>query len=65
MTRAKVNASMTEYAQGRIKGSLGYTEEPLGSSDRKGDSHASIFSAPDTLVVGGNLVKVGSWYDNE
>jgi hypothetical protein len=45
-------------------GILGYTEEPLVSSDLKGDTRSSIFSALDTLVLG-NLVKVVSWYDNE
>jgi glyceraldehyde 3-phosphate dehydrogenase len=56
---------MKDYAEGRMQGILGYTEEPLVSSDLKGDSRSSIFSALDTLVVGGNLVKVLSWYDNE
>ena len=46
------------------KGIMGYTEEPLVSTDLKGDSRSSIFSALDTMVVG-NLVKVISWYDNE
>ena len=45
-------------------GILGYTEEPLVSSDFRGDTRSSIFSGLDTLVVG-NLVKVVSWYDNE
>jgi glyceraldehyde 3-phosphate dehydrogenase len=56
---------MREYAQGPMNGILGYTEDPLVSSDLKGDNRSSIFSAMDTLVVGGNLVKVISWYDNE
>jgi len=60
-----INASMKEYATGPMKGILAYTEEPLVSSDLKGDHHSSIFSAVDTLVVGGNLAKVVSWYDNE
>ena len=49
---------------GRI-GRLAYSEEPLVSSDLKGDAHSSIFSALDTLTVGGNLAKVVAWYDNE
>ncbi len=61
----EVNAAMREYAEQRMQGILAYTEEPLVSSDLRGDSHSSIFSAMDTLVVGGNLVKVVSWYDNE
>ena len=65
VTKDEVNAGMREYAQGPMKGILDYTEAPLVSSDLKGDNHSSIFSALDTLVVGGNLVKVVSWYDNE
>jgi len=61
----EINASMKEYAQGPMKGILDYTEEPLVSSDLKGDAHSSIFSAFDTLVIGGNLAKVVAWYDNE
>jgi glyceraldehyde 3-phosphate dehydrogenase len=48
-----------------MKGILAYSEEPLVSSDLKGDAHSSIFSALDTIVIGGNLTKVVSWYDNE
>jgi glyceraldehyde 3-phosphate dehydrogenase len=40
------------------------SEAPL-TGDLKGDSHSSIFSALDTLVIGGNLAKVVAWYDNE
>jgi glyceraldehyde 3-phosphate dehydrogenase len=64
-TREQINAAMKEYAQGPMKGILAYSEEPLVSSDLKGDSHSSIFSALDTLVIGGNLAKVVAWYDNE
>ena len=65
VTREEVNAAVRRWAEERIPHVLGYTEEPLVSSDLKGDPRSSIFSAPDTLVVGGNLVKVVSWYDNE
>src|SRR5262249_27033088 len=64
-TPEQINAAMNEYAQGPMKGILAYSEEPLVSSDLKGDPHSSIFSALDTLVVGGNLAKVVAWYDNE
>jgi glyceraldehyde 3-phosphate dehydrogenase len=64
-TKEQINAAMKEYAQGPLKGILAYSEEPLVSSDLKGDAHSSIFSAPDTLLVGGNLAKVVAWYDNE
>lgn len=60
----EINAAMKEYADGAMKGILRYSEEPLVSSDLKGDEHSSIFSALDTVGVG-ELVKVVSWYDNE
>ena len=64
-TVEEINAAMKEYADGAMKGILEYTEEPLVSSDLKGNTHSSIFSALDTLVIGGNMIKVVSWYDNE
>jgi len=63
-SKEEINAAMKRAAEGPMKGILAYTEEPLVSSDLKGNPHSSIFSALDTLVVG-NLVKVVSWYDNE
>jgi glyceraldehyde 3-phosphate dehydrogenase len=65
VTKDEINAAMREYAGGRMQGILDYTELPLVSTDLRGDEHSSIFSAMDTLVAGGNLVKVISWYDNE
>jgi glyceraldehyde 3-phosphate dehydrogenase len=64
-TAEEINAAMRSYAEGRMQGILGYTEEPLVSSDLKGDPRSSIFSALETMVVGGNLAKVVAWYDNE
>lgn len=64
-TPEAINAAMKAAAEGPMKGILAYTERPLVSSDLKGDPHSSIFSAVDTLVIGGNLAKVVSWYDNE
>ena len=61
----EINAAMKAAAEGPMKGILAYTEEPLVSLDLKGDPHSSIFSAPETLVLDGNFVKVVSWYDNE
>ena len=63
-TKEEINAAMKEQAEGALKGILGYTEEPLVSTDLKGDSRSSIFSAIDTISLG-TLVKVISWYDNE
>lgn len=65
MTVEEINGSMKEYAEGKMKGILAYSEDPLVSSDLVGDAHSSIFSALDTLVVGGNMAKVIAWYDNE
>jgi glyceraldehyde 3-phosphate dehydrogenase len=65
VTRDEINAAMKEFADGAMKGILEYCDEPLVSSDMKGNPHSSIFSSLDTLVIGGNLVKVISWYDNE
>jgi glyceraldehyde 3-phosphate dehydrogenase len=65
VTKQEVNAAMRENAEGPMRGILAYTEEPLVSSDLRGDNRSSIFSGLDTMVVGGNLVKVVSWYDNE
>ncbi len=64
-TPEEINATMKAAAEGELKGILEYTEELLVSSDLKGNTHSSIFSAPETLVVGGDFVKVVAWYDNE
>jgi glyceraldehyde 3-phosphate dehydrogenase len=64
-TAEAINAAVKEYAEGPMRGILAYNEEPLVSSDLKGDPHSSIFSAVDTLVIGGDLAKVVAWYDNE
>jgi len=61
---AAINGAMREYAEGQMQGILAYTEEPLVSSDLKGNAHSSIFSALDTLSLD-TLIKVVSWYDNE
>jgi len=55
---------MLEYANGAMKGILSVTDEPLVSTDLKGSTFSSIFSAMDTLVIE-NMVKVVAWYDNE
>ena len=64
-TAADVNAAFKEAAEGSMSGILGYSEEPLVSMDFKGDPRSSIVDAPNTMVMGGNLVKVQTWYDNE
>jgi glyceraldehyde 3-phosphate dehydrogenase len=65
LTREEVNEAVKRAAEGKLKGILCYTEDPIVSSDIIGDPHSSIFSADWTQVIGGNLLKVISWYDNE
>jgi glyceraldehyde 3-phosphate dehydrogenase len=65
VTKDELNGAVRAAAEGPLKGILQYSEEPLVSLDLKGNSHSSIYSAMDTVVVGGNFVKVVSWYDNE
>jgi glyceraldehyde 3-phosphate dehydrogenase len=65
VTREEVNAALKAAANGPLKGVLGYTEELLVSVDFKGDPHSSIVDGPSTTVIGGNLLKVLAWYDNE
>ncbi|GAV13992.1 type I glyceraldehyde-3-phosphate dehydrogenase [Paenibacillus sp. chi10] len=65
VTVEEVNAALKEAAEGPLKGILNYTEEPLVSSDFNGDPASSTIDALTTMVIGGNLVKVVSWYDNE
>ncbi|HJW88435.1 MAG TPA: type I glyceraldehyde-3-phosphate dehydrogenase [Dehalococcoidia bacterium] len=61
----EVNSAFREAAQGPLKGLLEYCEEELVSSDFKGNPASAIFDAPSTIVIGGNMVKVLAWYDNE
>lgn len=56
----KEAADLEEY-----KGIIDYSEAPLVSTDIIGDPHSAVFDAPFTRVVGGNLVKILAWYDNE
>lgn len=66
VTVEEVNAAFREAAEaGPLKGILGYSDEPLVSSDYQGDPRSSIIDGLSTLVIGGNLVKILAWYDNE
>jgi glyceraldehyde 3-phosphate dehydrogenase len=56
---------MRKASTGAMKGILQVSDEPLVSMDLKGDDHSSIVDALTTNVVGGDLVKVAAWYDNE
>jgi len=59
-----VRKAFKEASQGKLKGILEYVDEPLVSSDFKGNPHSAIYDALETYVRG-NLVKVLAWYDNE
>ncbi|HQT44474.1 MAG TPA: type I glyceraldehyde-3-phosphate dehydrogenase [Candidatus Micrarchaeota archaeon] len=63
-TKEEVNARLKEAAEGRMKGIMAYTEEPIVSSDIVTDPHSSTIDGLSTRVIGNNL-KVLSWYDNE
>jgi len=63
-TAEQINARFKELAEGRLKGILRYTEDPIVSVDIVGDPNSCIFDAQLTSVVG-NMVKVMGWYDNE
>ena len=66
VTAEEVNAAFRDAAsEGPLKDILGYSDEPLVSSDYQGDARSSIIDGLSTLVIGGNLVKILAWYDNE
>ena len=60
-----LNAAFLAAAEGPMKGYLGLTMEPLVSIDFKGDARSSIVDGLSTMVLGGTMVKVIAWYDNE
>lgn len=64
-TKEAVNKALKDAAHGELKGILGYTQEPLVSSDFKQNSNSSIVDAEYTSVIGGHMIKILSWYDNE
>lgn len=64
-TAQAINEVMKAAAAGPLKGCLRYCGDPLVSGDFRGDVHASIFDAGQTMMVGPRLAKVMSWYDNE
>lgn len=61
----QVNEALKKEAEGKLKGILNYSEEPLVSIDYNGDPHSSTVDALSTMVLEGNMVKVVAWYDNE
>ena len=64
-TTEEVNAALKAAAEGPLKGILGYTEDPVVSSDMLHNPNSSIIDSQMTKVLDGNLAKVVSWYDNE
>jgi glyceraldehyde 3-phosphate dehydrogenase len=64
-TTEEVNAALKQCAEGGMKGILAYTEDPVVSTDMMHNPNSSIVDSQLTKVLGGNLVKVVSWYDNE
>lgn len=65
VTVEEVNGALKKAAENELKGILEYCDEPLVSSDFRGNPHSSILDALSTMVIGDNMVKVVSWYDNE
>ena len=65
VTKEEVNAAFRTAAEGPLNGILEYTEDPIVSSDIKMNPSSCIFDAESTMVMGGNMVKVLGWYDNE
>jgi glyceraldehyde 3-phosphate dehydrogenase (phosphorylating) len=65
VTVEQINEAMREAANGSLAGIMEYNDDPIVSTDIIGNPHSSIFDAGATQVLGGNLVKVMSWYDNE
>src|SRR5438552_4978072 len=61
----EVNDAFREAAANSLSGILGVSDEPLVSTDFRGDTRSSIIDAASTMVLGGTMVKVISWYDNE
>lgn len=64
-TAEEINAAMKKASEGSMKGVLQYVDEPLVSIDFNHDPASSCFDALSTKVIGGKMVKVLSWYDNE
>ena len=64
-TAEEINAAFKKASETTMVGILGYSDEPLVSVDYKGDERSSIIDGMSTMVIGGNMVKVVAWYDNE
>jgi glyceraldehyde 3-phosphate dehydrogenase len=65
VTVEEVNNAFRKASENEMKGILGYTEEPIVSKDIIGNSCSAVVDGLSTRVIGGTMVKVLSWYDNE
>lgn len=65
VTVEEINNALIDAAKGSYKGIIEYCDEPLVSTDFKGNSHSSIVDGLSTMVIGEKMVKVLAWYDNE
>ena len=65
VTIEDINDAVKEAAEGPMKGIVEYCIDPIVSSDIIGSSYSSIFDSLSTMVIGGNMIKIVSWYDNE
>jgi glyceraldehyde 3-phosphate dehydrogenase len=65
VTKEEVNAAFKKAAEGELKGILDYTEDPIVSIDINHSTYSAVVDGLSTMIVGGNLVKVLAWYDNE
>jgi glyceraldehyde 3-phosphate dehydrogenase len=61
----EINDAFRKAAAGPMDGILGVSDEPLVSTDFRGDSRSSIIDAASTMFIGGTMIKVVAWYDNE
>ena len=64
-TADEINAALKAAAEGELKGILGYTDLPLVSIDYNHCSNSSSVDGASTMVIGDNMAKIVSWYDNE
>ncbi len=64
VTRDEVNRLVWSAAEGRYRNIVEYSDQPIVSSDVVGNSHSAIFDSLATMVIGGNMVKTLTWYDN-
>jgi glyceraldehyde 3-phosphate dehydrogenase len=65
VTKDEINKAMITAANGRLKGVLGVTDEPLVSTDFIGSSYSSVVDLTETMVIGDRMAKILMWYDNE